>query len=581
MKKSTIIRVLASVGKYRVRLAFSIVFALMQVFFSLVIPILVGNAIDRITISGTVDFVKLGLDITYILACIGVSALSQWLLTVCNNSVAYNCVRDMRESLFNKLQHLDLSYIDSNEHGKIISLTASDVDQVADGLILGFSQLLTGVLTIFGTLAIMLYYSWQIALIVVFITPLSLFVAKFIANKTHNLFKKQSETRAEQTAMIDEVIGNLKTVKAFSREEITLNNFDEINDRLQKCSLNAVFFSSLTNPCTRFVNSVVYACVAAVGAIAVMTNPAFTIGLLTCFLNYANQYTKPFNEISGVITELQNAFACAGRIYDFIDLQDQISDADNIELSDVDGNVSFENICFSYTSDKELIKDLSLNVKKGMKVAIVGPTGCGKTTLINLLMRFYDVNSGDITVDGTSIYNVKRHSLRSNYGMVLQETWLRSGTIRDNIIMGKPDASDEEVIKAAKATRAHSFIKRLPEGYDTVIGEDGGSLSQGQKQLLCITRIMLSLPPMLILDEATSSIDTRTEVKIQKAFTKLTAGKTSFVVAHRLSTIIESDLILVMRDGNVIEQGTHTELLNKKGFYYELYNSQFVKTGES
>ena len=579
MKKSTFLRVLSSVSKYRVRLSLSVLFALLQVFFALVIPIIVGNAIDRVTSESIIDFAKLSQDILLILLCIGVSSVSQWFLTVCNNAVAYNCVRDLRKAVFDKTQKLDLSYIDSHPHGQILSLTAADVDQVADGLIMGFSQLITGVLTIVGTLSIMLYYSWQIALVVVVVTPLSLFVAKFIASKTHNMFKKQSSTRAEQTAFIDEVIGNLKTVKAFSREDNTLSQFDEINDRLQKCSLSAVFFSSLTNPCTRFVNSIVYACVAAVGAIAVISTPAtFTVGLLTCFLNYANQYTKPFNEISGVITELQNAFACAGRIYDYIDLPDQESDENNADLGTAEGNVSFENVSFSYSKDRELIKNLNLNVSKGMHIAVVGPTGCGKTTLINLLMRFYDVDNGDIRVDGTSIYNLTRHSLRSNYGMVLQDTWLRTGTIRDNIIIGKPDATDDEVIAAAKATHAHSFIKRLPNGYDTVIGEDGGSLSQGQKQLLCITRIMLSLPPMLILAEATSSIDTRTEMRIQKSFAKLTAGKTSFVVAHRLSTIIESDLILVMKDGNVIEQGNHKELLNKKGFYYNLYNSQFVKT---
>jgi len=579
MKKSTFSRVLSSVGKYKAHLMFSVIFALLQVVSALLIPIFVGNAIDSISLDTGVNFENLGEQIFYVVICIVVSALSQWLLTVCNNAVAYNCVRDLRKSVFDKTQRLDLSYIDSHSHGGILSLTASDVEQVADGLILGFSQLLTGVLTILGTLGIMLYYSWEIALVVVVITPLSLFVAKFIASKTHNMFLKQSQTRAEQTALIDEVLGNLKTVKAFAREGNTLSQFDEINGRLEKCSLSAIFFSSLTNPCTRFVNSVVYAVVAAVGAIAVITSPAtFTIGLLTCFLNYSNQYTKPFNEISGVITELQNAFACAGRIYDYLDLPDQKSDENNIELANIYGDVSFETVDFSYTDSKPLIENLTLTVKKGMHIAIVGPTGCGKTTLINLLMRFYDVNKGDITVDGVSIYNIKRHNLRSSYGMVLQDTWLRSGTIRDNITIGKPDATDEEIIDAAKATHAHSFIKRLPNGYDTVIGENTGNLSQGQKQLLCITRIMLSLPPMLILDEATSSIDTRTEIKIQKAFNKLTAGKTSFVVAHRLSTIIESDLILVMKDGNVIEQGNHKELLEKKGFYYNLYNSQFVKS---
>ena len=579
MKKSTFFRVLTSVGKYKGRLGLSVAFALLQVTSALLIPIFVGNAIDSISLSGGVDFEALSEQISLVLICIAVSTFSQWFMSVCNNSVAYNCVRDLRKAVFNKTQKLDLSYIDSHSHGGILSLTTSDVEQVADGLILGFSQLLSGVMTILGTLGIMLYYSWKIALVVVIVTPLSLFVAKFIASKTHSMFKKQSQTRAEQTGLIDEVLGNLKTVKAFAREGNTLSQFDEINNRLEKCSLSAIFFSSLTNPCTRFVNSIVYALVAAVGAIAVISTPSmFTIGLLTCFLNYSNQYTKPFNEISGVITELQNAFACAGRIYDYLDLPDQKNDENNCELKDIDGNVSFETVDFSYVETKPLISNLSLNVKKGMHVAIVGPTGCGKTTLINLLMRFYDVNSGDISVDGVSIYNLKRQNLRSSYGMVLQDTWLKSGTIRDNIVIGKPDATDEEIISAAKATHAHNFIKRLPNGYDTVIGENTGNLSQGQKQLLCITRIMLSLPPMLILDEATSSIDTRTEIKIQKAFNKLTAGKTSFVVAHRLSTIIESDLILVMKDGNVIEQGSHKELLDRKGFYYNLYNSQFVKS---
>ncbi len=577
MKKSVVLRILSSVGRYKGRLILSFAFALIQVLFALLIPILVGEAVDIVTAKG-IDFNALANTLLQIVLCIAFSALSQWLLSVCNNAVAYNCVRDLRSAVFAKTQRLELSYIDSHSHGEILSLIASDVDQVAEGLIMGFSQLFTGVLTILGTLGIMLYYNWKIAIVVVFVTPLSLFVAKFISGKTHDMFKKQSQTRAEQTGLIDEMVGNLKTVKAFAREEANLEKFDEINGRLQKCSLNAVFFSSLTNPCTRFVNSVVYACVAAVGALAVIMSPStFTVGLLTCFLNYANQYTKPFNEISSVITELQNAFACAGRIYDYIDLKEQESDSDCSYIDEIAGDVSFETVSFSYNEDKELIKDLNLYVNKGMHVAIVGPTGCGKTTLINLLMRFYDVNKGDIKVDDISVYNVTRHSLRSKYGMVLQDTWLRSGTIRDNIVIGKPDATDEEVLEAAKATHAHSFIKRLPDGYNTIIGEDGGNLSQGQKQLLCITRIMLSLPPILILDEATSSIDTRTEKQIQKAFSKLTANKTSFVVAHRLSTIIESDLILVMKDGNVIEQGTHTELLERKGFYYDLYNSQFVK----
>ncbi len=576
MNKSVVKRVLATVWQYKIQLIASLLLAVVNVATTLIIPIFIGEAIDCAVGEGLVDFSALGISIIKIVISFIIGSISQWLLNICNNSIAYNCVRDLRESVFHKIELLDISYLDSHSHGEILSHCAADTDQFSDGLIMGFSQLFTGVLTILGTLGIMMYFNWKIALLVVLITPISLFVAKYIASSTYTMFKKQSEIRANQTGFINEMIGNLKVVHAFSHEKANSDKFDEINEDLSKASLKATFFSSLTNPCTRFVNAIVYACVAAAGAFSVLSTPTFTIGLLTSFLSYANQYTKPFNEISGVITELQNAFACAARIYEFIDLPNQ-SDDNDLSLNDsTEGNVKIENVSFSYVPERKLIQNLTLRVKAGQRIAIVGPTGCGKTTLINLLMRFYDVNSGDIFIDGESIYSIPREQLRKKFGMVLQETWLRSGTIRDNICMGKPDATDEEIVNATKAAHAHSFIKRLPCGYDTVIDEDGGSLSQGQKQLLCISRIMLSLPPMLILDEATSSIDTRTEIRIQKAFATLTADKTSFIVAHRLSTIKEADVILVMKDGNVIEQGSHSELLSANGFYANLYKSQFV-----
>ena len=508
--------------------------------------------------------------------CAGIIALSQWLMSTLNNKITFEVVRDTRSAAFRRIQKLPLSYLDTKPTGEIVSRVIADVDQFADGLLLGFTQLFTGVLTILGTLVFMLTLHPLITLVVVVLTPLSLFVARYIATHTHDMFKKQSETRGEQTAMIEELIGNQKVVKAFSHEDEALEDFDEVNERLRKCSLKAIFYSSLVNPCTRFINSMVYAGVALTGAFAVMADPvSFSVGMLSCFLTYANQYTKPFNEISGVVTELQNALACADRIFELIEQPVEEEAADAEPLSNVQGDVTLAGVHFAYDPSRPLIQGLTQQVRCGQRVAIVGPTGCGKTTLINLLMRFYDVNDGTITVDGKDIRHLTRHSLRRHYGMVLQDTWLRSGTIRDNIVMGKPDATDEEVIAAARASHAHSFIRRLPNGYDTVIGEDGGSLSQGQKQLLCITRIMLCLPPMLILDEATSSIDTRTELKIQDAFARMMKGRTSFIVAHRLSTIRDADIILVMKDGNVIEQGNHDELLSAGGFYANLYNSQF------
>ncbi len=504
------------------------------------------------------------------------TALTQWIMNICNNKIVYNVIQDIRKKAFRRIQELPLGYLDSHSHGDIMSRVVADVDQFADGLLIGFTQLFTGVVTILGTLGFMLSVNVGITLVVVIITPVSLFVASFIAKKTFTMFKLQSETRGEQTSLINEMIGNQKVVQAFNREEKTLEKFDEINGRLEKYSLRAIFFSSLTNPCTRFVNSLVYTGVALTGALSALRG-GISIGQLTCFLSYANQYTKPFNEISGVITELQNALACAARIFELIEEEPQTKDSENaVVLKDVRGRVELSDVSFSYVKEKELITDLNLSVKPGQRIAIVGPTGCGKTTIINLLMRFYDVDGGSISVDGNPIKNITRKSLRTSYGMVLQDTWLKRGTIRENIVVGKPEATDEEIIAAAKASHAHSFIKRLPEGYDTVIGEDGGSLSGGQKQLLCITRVMLSLPPMLILDEATSSIDTRTEIRIQKAFAAMMEGRTSFIVAHRLSTIKNADVILVMKDGHIIEQGSHKELLAKKGFYAELYNSQFA-----
>ncbi len=576
-KKSTIKRVLRYLGKYRIFLILSLVMALVTVAGQLYIPILQGNAIDNIIGEGNVDFAAVMKIIITILITMGVVALFQWIMNICNNKITYSIVHDIRKDAFNKLQRLPVRYADSHPTGEIVSKVIADVDQFADGLLMGFTQFFTGVMTILGTLIFMIAINWKITLVVVLVTPLSFFVASFVAKKTYRMFSLQSETRGEQTGFIDEMIGNEKVVQAYSHEDEALEKFDDINLRLQKWSLKATFFSSITNPATRFVNNVVYALVALSGAVSVVKNPlAFTVGRLSMFLSYANQYTKPFNEISGVVTELQNALACADRVLDLIEEEPLSPDADDVlVVNEGEGHIWLEHVAFSYDKEKELIKDFNLDVKPGERVAIVGPTGCGKTTMINLLMRFYDVDSGSIKVEGKDIRDVTRKSLRSNYGMVLQETWLKSGTIKENIVTGRPDATDEEIIAAAKAAHAHSFIKRLPDGYDTVIGEDGGNLSQGQKQLLCIARVMLCLPPMLILDEATSSIDTRTEMKIQEAFAKMMNGRTSFIVAHRLSTIKSADIILVMKDGNVIEQGNHEELLAKGGFYSRLYNSQF------
>ncbi|MPM59302.1 putative ABC transporter ATP-binding protein [bioreactor metagenome] len=545
---------------------------------TLYVPVLVGQAIDLIVKTGSVDFSGILLILKQILSLVLLAAVLQWLMNVLNNRVTYHVVRDIRNAAFQKLEILPLRYLDSHAYGEIVSRIIADVDQFADGLLLGFAQFFTGIVSIIGTLVFMLYINWQIALVVVCLTPLSLLVARFVAERTYKMFKKQSETRAEQTSFIDEMIGNQKVVQAYNHQAASLKTFDEINERLTECSIKATFYSSITNPCTRFINSLVYAGVGIVGAlISVLTNGVFTVGQLSSFLSYANQYTKPFNEISGVVTELQNALACAARIFSLIEEQPQPADkADAQVLTAVQGYVAMDHVRFAYHQAQPLIRDFNLQVKPGQRVAIVGPTGCGKTTIINLLMRFYDIDEGIIRVEGHDIQNLTRQSLRAGYGMVLQDTWLKAGTIRENIIMGKPDASEEEIIAAAQAAHADSFIQRLPNGYDTFIQEDGGSLSQGQKQLLCITRVMLCLPPMLILDEATSSIDTRTELKIQEAFARLMKGRTSFIVAHRLSTIREADIILVMNDGNIIEQGTHDELLQKNGFYAQLYNSQFA-----
>jgi len=565
-------KVLLYLKKYIPLIVVSLILAMLVVASTLYVPILIGQSIDEI-VYGQKDFGPLHEILLKILFLILCTALAQWLMTIINNRVTYHVVFDIRNDAFQKIQRLPLKYLDDHPSGEIVSRMVADVEQFADGLLMGFTQFFTGVMTIGGTLIFMLTIHKGITLLVVLVTPLSLFVAKYIAKHTYDMFTKQSQTRGEVTAFIDEMIGNEKMVKAYAHEDEALESFDEMNDRLKDCSLKAIFYSSLTNPCTRFVNAVVYAIVAITGAFACLTG-TMTVGALTTFLSYANQYTKPFNEISGVITELQNALACAARIFDLIEQEPESADSDAV-LTDVRGEISCEHVYFSYVEDKKLIEDFNLKVKPGQRVAIVGPTGCGKTTLINLLMRFYDVNKGTIQVDGMGIRDVSRNSLRENYGMVLQETWLKSGTIRENLMMGKEDATEEEMIAAAKASHAHSFIKRLPNGYDTVIGEDGGMLSQGQKQLLCIARIMLSLPPMLILDEATSSIDTRTEIKIQNAFSKLMQGRTSFIVAHRLSTIQSADIILVMKDGKVIEQGSHEELLRNNGFYSNLYNSQF------
>ncbi len=578
VNKSTLNRVLFYVGRYKVHLAFSIILAALSVAVSLYIPVLAGSAIDTIAGAGRVDFAAL-MPYLYKIAVLAlIAAAAQWIMNTLNNRITFRVVRDIRNAAMEKIQILPLSYIDSKPAGETVSRIISDADQFADGLLMGFTQLFTGVVTIAGTLGFMIAINWKITLVVVVLTPLSLFVARFIAKRTHSMFKLQAQTRGEQTAFTEENVGNKKVVTAFSREEKSLEEFDEINERYAKYSLKAIFFSSLTNPCTRFVNSMVYAAVGLAGAIAVVNN-AITVGELSCFLSYANQYTKPFNEISGVIAELQNALACAERLFELVEQQPQTPDApDAAVLEDVEGNVTIENVAFSYSKDRELIKNLNLAVESGNRVAIVGPTGCGKTTVINLLMRFYDVDEGKIYIDGVDVNKATRKSLRKSYGMVLQDTWLKEGTVKENIAMGRPDATDEEIIEAAKAAHAHSFIKRLPNGYDTVISDEASGLSQGQKQLLCITRVMLCLPPMLILDEATSSIDTRTEIRIQKAFGKMMEGRTSFIVAHRLSTIKNADVILVMRDGNIVEQGSHKELMEKGGFYSELYNSRMDAT---
>lgn len=579
-QKETLMKVLTYCKPHGFLIGITILMALVSVAFSLYLPVLTGDAVDRIALLGTEyagDFWKeFGILLSKMGIVIGLSAFAQWIMNICNNRIVYQITQDIRKKAFRRLEELPLSYLDVHAHGDIVSRVIADVDQFADGLLLGFTQLFTGIVTILGTLGFMFSIHVGIAVVVVVVTPVSLFVASFIAKKTFQMFRLQSETRGEQTAFINEMIGGQKVVQSFNREEKTLERFDEINQRLESCSLRATFFSSLTNPSTRFVNSLVYTGVGLTGAFAVIRG-AFSVGQLTCFLSYANQYTKPFNEISGVITELQNALACGARIFELMEEKPQVPDAEKaVVLSGVEGRVALSHVSFSYVPDKKLIQDLNLQVKPGQRIAIVGPTGCGKTTIINLLMRFYDVSGGSIEVDGTNVKDITRRSLRTSYGMVLQDTWLRRGTVRDNIVIGKPDATEEEIVAAAKASYAHSFIRRLPKGYDTVIGEDGGSLSGGQKQLLCITRVMLCLPPMLILDEATSSIDTRTEMKIQKAFTKMMEGRTSFIVAHRLSTIQNADVILVMKDGQIIEQGNHQELLAQNGFYAELYNSQFA-----
>ena len=572
--KSTVKKVLRYIGAHCFQLAASIVFAGASVALTLWIPLLIGRAIDCVIDQGQVDFHLIKVYLFKIALAAFATALLQWLMNTVNNKITFEVVRDIRDEAFRKIESLPLGYIDSHSYGETVSRVIADVDQFADGLLMGFTQFFTGVVTILGTLVFMLTLHPGITAVVVVMTPISLFVAKFISTHTHDMFQLQSETRGEQTAFIDEMVNHQKVVQAFGHEEENMAVFDQINQKLAGYSLRATFFSSLTNPGTRFVNNIVYAAVALVGAFAAI-NGSITAGILSSFLSYVNQYTKPFNEISGVITELQNALTCAGRIFELIEEPAQISDEGNARLSDVRGEVSLRDVSFSYVPEVSLIEHLNLSVSHGRRVAIVGPTGCGKTTLINLLMRFYDVNEGCISVDGSDIRSVTRRSLRLHYGMVLQETWLKNGTVRENICMGRPDATDEEMIAAAKASHAHSFIKRLPQGYDTVLSEEGGSLSQGQKQLLCIARVMLCLPPMLILDEATSSIDTRTELKIQDAFARMMKGRTSFIVAHRLSTIRDADVILVMKDGHLIEQGNHTSLLQKGGFYAKLYDSQF------
>ena len=577
-QKETFLKVLRYMKPYWFYLGISLILAAVTVALTLYLPKLTGRAIDYIIAPGAVDFASILGILKQMAVVILLTALAQWIMNVCNNKMTYEIVRDIRNEAFRKIEILPLKYVDNHSYGEITSRVIADVDQFADGLLMGFTQLFTGVMTILGTLFFMLATNVGITLVVVLITPLSFFVAGFIAKRTFTMFRLQSETRGEQTALIDEMIGNQKVVQAFGHEEKAMERFDEINERLRACSLRAIFYSSITNPATRFVNNVVYAGVGLVGAFSAVAG-AITVGDLSCLLSYANQYTKPFNEISGVVTELQNALACAGRIFDLIEEEPQTPEKENaVRLSseDIRGNVELSHVYFSYVPEQKLIEDFNLKVRPGWRVAIVGPTGCGKTTLINLLMRFYDVTDGSVRVEGMDIRDLSRKSLRAGFGMVLQDTWLKAGTIRENIVMGKPDATWEEIVEAAKASHAHSFIKRLPEGYDTVITEDGGGLSQGQKQLLCITRVMLCRPPMLILDEATSSIDTRTEVKIQEAFLRLMEGRTSFIVAHRLSTIREADVILVMKDGHVTEQGKHEELLEKGGFYAQLYNSQFA-----
>ena len=573
--KSTLKRILHYIAGYSLYLAASLIFAVLTVALTLYAPVLTGEAVDYMLGKGSVDFGALAALLARLGIVIGATSLFQWLMNLCNNHMTYRVVMDVRTEAFDHMQDLPLSYIDSHPQGDIVSRLIADIDQFSDGLLMGFTQLFTGVMTILGTLLFMLSVNVGITLVVVCVTPVSFLVASFIAKSTYKMFRLQSETRGELTGLIDEMVGNQKIVKAFGYEQESVSRFDRINKRLEKHSLRAIFFSSITNPATRFVNSLVYAGVGVAGAFAVIRG-ALSVGQLSCFLSYANQYTKPFNEISGVVTELQNALTCAARVFEFIDQEPMTPDqTEGLRIEKAEGRVDLADVEFSYTKERPLIQDLNLHVEPGQRIAIVGPTGCGKSTLINLLMRFYDVDSGRIVVDGCDIRELTRQNLREQYGMVLQETWLKSATVRENIAYGRPDATEEEVTEAAKAAYAHSFIRRLPKGYDTVLSEDGGSLSQGQKQLLCIARVMLCLPPMLILDEATSSIDTRTELKIQNAFAKMMEGRTSFIVAHRLSTIKEADRILVMRDGQIIEQGTHESLLEKNGFYAELYNSQW------
>lgn len=575
-QKETMKKVLRLIGPYKHFVILSFGFALISAILTLYAPILIGQAVDLILDEGKVEFAGIFQIIKKLAWIIGITGLAQWLMNLCNNKITYRVVKDVRRQAFHHLQKLPLKYIDSHQYGDTISRVITDVDQFSDGLLLGFSQLFTGIVTIVGTLLFMLYINVKIALVVIFITPVSLFVASFIAKKTYTMFKKQSEARAQMTSLVDEMVGNQKVVQAFGYQKEALERFDAINQELKVCSLKAIFFSSITNPSTRFVNGLVYTGVGIVGAISAMQG-LISVGQLSCFLSYANQYTKPFNEISGVVTELQNAFACAKRVFDFIEEEPESKDAEDAKpLEDVDGSLSLSHVAFSYDPEKKLIRDLNLHVKPGQKIAIVGPTGCGKTTLINLLMRFYDVDKGEIRIGEQNILETTKDSLRSEFGMVLQETWLKSCSIAENIAYGKPDATKEEIKNAAKAAHAHEFIMRMKDGYDTIITEEGGNLSQGQRQLLCIARVMLELPPMLILDEATSSIDTRTEIKIQEAFQRMMEGRTSFIVAHRLSTVKEADVILVMKDGDIIEQGSHEELLEKNGFYATLYQSQFA-----